>query len=228
MSVEQAFNQSAGYYNAWMRKALPGFDDLFSSALQALPFPEDASPRVLDLGAGTGLFSSYVLQKYPQAQFTLVDLADGMLAVARERFQAASAQFIYSLADIRSLDSAAEYDLVISSLAIHHLEHAEKQDLFRRIHAALRSPGLFLNIDQIKPPRPNCASTTGPSGWSMCARRAQAKSKSSAASSAARLTTTTRCSTDQLCWLQAAGFSAVDILYKNHFIGLFYAVKEEA
>jgi tRNA (cmo5U34)-methyltransferase len=30
---------------------------------------------------------------------------------------------------------------------------------------------------------------------------------------------------DQLLWLQNAGFASVDIIYKDHFIGVFYAAK---
>ena len=225
MSVEEAFNQSAGYYDAWVRKALPGFDDLFSSALQALPFPANASIRVLDLGAGTGLFSSFILEKFPQARFTLVDLAEGMLAVARERFQAAAAQFTYTVADIRSIQLDAEFDLVISSLAIHHLGHAEKQALFRDIHAALHSPGFFLNIDQIQAPTPALSDHY----WSVWLEhvRAQGASEDQIRRSIDRRQTYDRDAAlhDQLAWLQDAGFDGVDILYKHHFIGLFYARK---
>ena len=225
MSVEQAFNQSAGYYDTWMKKALPGYDDLFSNALRALPFPENASIRVLDLGAGTGLFSSFILEKFPQARFTLVDLAEGMLAVARERFQAAAAQFTYSIADIRSIQFDGEFDLVISSLAIHHLEHAEKRALFKRIHAALRSPGLFLNIDQIHAPTPALRDHY----WAVWLEhvRAQGASEEQIQRSIDRRQTYDRDALlqDQLAWLEAAGFASVDILYKHHFIGLFYANK---
>jgi tRNA (cmo5U34)-methyltransferase len=39
---------------------------------------------------------------------------------------------------------------VISSLAIHHLENSDKRSLFKRIFAALRPGGTFINVDQIK------------------------------------------------------------------------------
>ena len=225
MSVEQAFNQSAGYYDAWVRKALPGFEDLFSSALKALPFPDNAPIRVLDLGAGTGLFSSFIFEKYPQARFTLVDLAEGMLAVARDRFQAAAAQFSYTVADIRLIQLEAEFDLVVSSLAIHHLEHAEKQALFKRVHAALRSPGLFLNIDQIQAPTPALRDHY----WAVWLEhvRAQGVTTEQIQRSIERRQAYDRDASlqDQLAWLEAAGFASVDILFKHHFIGLFYAKK---
>ena len=43
--------------------------------------------RILDLGAGTGLLTEWIIKKYPKAEYTLVDIADGMLDVAKERFK---------------------------------------------------------------------------------------------------------------------------------------------
>ncbi len=104
----------------------------------------------MDLGAGTGLFSKHVLEKYPQANFVLYDLADKMLEVAKDRFQSTPAQFEYVVGDYRTLQVTHDFDLVISSLSIHHLTDDEKQDLFRSIYGVLRKPGLFINIDQIR------------------------------------------------------------------------------
>ena len=84
MTIDGAFNASIEYYDDWMRKALPNYGDLFQTALEVIPF-ETAKPiEVLDLGAGTGLFSEHILEKYPGARFLLYDVADKMLDVARE------------------------------------------------------------------------------------------------------------------------------------------------
>ena len=44
-----------------------------------------------------------------------------------------------------------KYDLIFSSMAIHHLEHFEKNRLFSKIFLALKFEGLFINIDVVKP-----------------------------------------------------------------------------
>lgn len=227
MSVEQAFNQASQTYDGWVRKALPGFEDLFTHAQNALVFPSDSPLTVLDLGAGTGLFSSFVLARYPRARFTLVDLAENMLAVARMRFQDHPAQFAYTVADIRAIHYPAEFDLAISSLAIHHLEHPEKQALFRRIYQALKPGGIFLNVDQIHAPDESLRAHY----WAEWLRhvRAQGATEEQIRQSIARRQAYDHDAPleDQLGWLREAGFSSVDILYKNLFIGLFYARKGE-
>jgi tRNA (cmo5U34)-methyltransferase len=42
-----------------------------------------------------------------------------------------------------------KYDLIISGLAIHHLEDADKAKLYKNIYLALNDGGLFINADQV-------------------------------------------------------------------------------
>jgi tRNA (cmo5U34)-methyltransferase len=225
MTVEQAFNQSAGYYDAWMRKALPGYADIFASAQEIVPFSTEKAIRVIDLGAGTGLFSEFILQRFPKAQFTLIDLAGRMLDVARMRFQAHGEQFKFVEGDIRSLGEYSDADLVISSLAIHHLDDEEKRALFMAVYSALNENGAFINVDQIKGPSLSLQSLYWQT-WLNKVRKNGA-SEEQIQSSIQRRTTYDRDAlmTDQLWWLKEAGFASVDVIYKNYFIGVFYAAK---
>ncbi len=131
MSIEGAFDRSVEYYDNWMKLALPSYDEIFATTLELIPFDSDKAIEVLDLGAGTGLFSEHIFKKYPQAKFTLYDLAPKMLDVARERFREHPGQFDYLVQDYRELDSENRYDLVISSLSIHHLEDERKAPAFQ-------------------------------------------------------------------------------------------------
>ena len=93
MTIDQAFNTTIDYYDDWMKKALPNYAEIFRTARELIPFDPAKAIEVLDLGAGTGLFSKHVLEKYPEANFILYDLADKMLDVARERFRGHPKQF---------------------------------------------------------------------------------------------------------------------------------------
>jgi tRNA (cmo5U34)-methyltransferase len=150
MPIDQAFNASIDYYDDWMRKALPNYNDIFKTAQELIPFPPAAAIDVLDLGAGTGLFASHVLEKYSHGRFLLYDVANKMLEVAKDRFRAYPEQFEYRVGDYRNLQVSHDFDLVVSSLSIHHLSDDEKRDLFRAIYGVLRKPGLFINVDQIR------------------------------------------------------------------------------
>ncbi len=225
MTIGDAFDDSVTYYDEWIKIALPDYEAIFTVAKDLIPFGMDESIDVLDLGAGTGLFSQHVLDKYARARFTLIDVAVEMLAVARGRFEPNIEQFRYVVDDYRKIDFEAEFDLVVSSLSIHHLTHEEKQSLFARIYAALREGGLFINVDQVMGPTPNLQEFYW-SHW-LATVRARGAGEERIRQSIARREVYDQDAllTDQLEWLAEAGFVDVDCVYKNTFIGVFSAVK---
>jgi tRNA (cmo5U34)-methyltransferase len=223
MTIDDAFNKTVAYYDNWVQCALPCYDELFSIAVDCIPFQGSDQLRILDLGAGTGLFSWRVLQQYQHAKFTLVDVADKMLGLARERFKRHSDQVSFIKADYTQFSTITSYDLVISSLSIHHLKDGEKQDLFDRIYSQLKSGGVFVNVDQIKPPTEALRELYW-AKWLAEVRKSPAQ-EDQIQESIRRRKTYDRDSTlvEQLQWLTKAGFAEVDCLYKHYFVGVFYA-----
>jgi tRNA (cmo5U34)-methyltransferase len=223
MAIDMAFNKTVEYYDRWIRKAVPGYEQLFAVAKELVPFASDASPEVLDLGAGTGLFSLQILEKCPLARFTLWDVAGKMLDVARERFRGHPGQFRYVTDDYRNLGNAGCFDLVISSLSIHHLEDGEKRKLFRDIHGVLGDGGIFVNIDLIRGPTP-ALEDFYLRNWLDKIRQAGA-SEEEIQAGIERRQAFDKDSTmaEQITWLSEAGFTDVDCVYRNFKMGLFYA-----
>jgi tRNA (cmo5U34)-methyltransferase len=225
-TIDKAFNDSIEYYDEWVRKALPNYNDIFGTALELIPYPQGSEVHVLDLGAGTGLFSMHVLEKYPKASFVLCDLADKMMGVAKDRFSKNPGQFSYIIGDYRTIELSQDFDLVISSLSIHHLEDEEKKELFRKIHGLLRKTGVFINIDQIRGETLLLQELYW-NHWLDQVRKAGA-SEEQIRESINRRTTYDRDASlfDQLQWLKDAGFNHADCVYKNFFIGVFLASRQ--
>jgi tRNA (cmo5U34)-methyltransferase len=226
MPIDLAFDASVEYYDDWTMKALPNYTDLFRTAQELVPFPPAQAIEVLDLGAGTGLFSLHILEKYPNARFLLYDVAGKMLDGARQRFRAFPRQFEYRVGDYRKLETTHAYDLVISSLSIHHLADEEKQALFRSVHGVLRAPGVFINVDQVRGGTDYLRDLYW-THWLARVRRSET-SEQRIRESIERRTAYDRDALleDQLRWLSEAGFSNVDCVYKNYFVGAFLAMKE--
>ena len=147
MDVEQQFNLIAAEYDANRRKFIPCFDDFYQSTTELLAGNLPAPQRVLDLGAGTGLLAYFWYQHFPAAEYLLVDIADEVLKVARQRF-AGLANVSYQILDYAEALPVQHFDVIISALSIHHLTDEEKERLFSRIYAKLPSGGLFVNYDQ--------------------------------------------------------------------------------
>ncbi len=228
MDIGQSFDETVAFYDQWIKKAIPGYNDLFSVALQMIPFATDAPIAVLDLGAGTGLFSQYVFARYHQGNFVLMDLAVELLEVARRRFKDHSQQFNYIPGDYREISGEARYDLVISSMSIHHLMDEDKQRLFGQVFNLLKRPGVFVNVDQIRGETPDLQRLYWEQ-WLAHVRR-NGGSEAEIQNSVARRRKYDKDAllAEQLAWLKGAGFANVDCVYKYYFTGVFLAMKPSA
>jgi tRNA (cmo5U34)-methyltransferase len=223
-TVEGAFDRAAGHYDDWVRTAIPSYDQLFGKAVELLPFAADAELEVLDLGAGTGLFAAHVARSHPRAAFVLCDLAAEMLELARQRFEALPNRAELRESDLREIDAHERYDAVISSLAIHHLEHDEKRALFGRIFRALRPGGVFVNVDQVRGETPAFEALYWDSWLRMVRAAGAAEEQIQASIERRRRFDRDARLADQVAWLREAGFDA-DAVLKLEFMAVFLARK---
>lgn len=150
MSIEAVFDASAHEYDRVRRILIPCFDDFYRTAVEVVPFRREDAIRVLDLGAGTGLMSSFVLAAYPEARLTLVDVSAEMLARARERFSPLGERVTFALLDYARSALPGHYDLIVSALSIHHLADEDKVALYSRAFDALEAGGILVNADQVR------------------------------------------------------------------------------
>ena len=213
MDVKSAFDAAAPAYDRLRRQLIPCFDDFYGSAVETLPFPRGAAPRILDLGAGTGLLAERLLARWPRARLVLLDLSEEMLDRARLRFAQLGRQVGVRSGDYLADPLGGPYDAVVSALSIHHLPDPAKRALFRRVHAVLRPGGWFVDADNVLAPTPALAAADR-KGWIVRVRRSGiADAELAAALRRTRLDVLAPLS-DQLAWLRAAGFDEVDCRYK--------------
>jgi tRNA (cmo5U34)-methyltransferase len=210
-----AFTRDAVSYDATRRGLIPCFDAFYGSALDLIADwrGDDIGPlRVLDLGSGTGLFAALLLERHPDAALHLLDGSEGMLAEARRRFGDRPA-IRYILGDMATADLGGDWDLVISALAIHHLDDTAKQSLYRRIRDALRPGGLFVNAEQVLGPTPE-AEERYARFW-LAQVRASGTPEAEIGKARDRMRHD-QCATveAQLEWLREAGFGEVDCSFK--------------
>lgn len=112
---------------------------------------------ILELGTGTGETARRLLAAHPRARLRGIDASSAMLAAARAALAGHDVQL-----DIARLEDelpAGPYDLVVSALAVHHLDGPQKADLFRRAAGVLVSGGRFVLADIVVPPDPADAVT---------------------------------------------------------------------
>ncbi len=241
--IGEAFGAHAPDYDRLRRRLVPNFDAFYGAALEIVAEWQaargDKPLRVLDLGAGTGLFAAMVRERFPKARIHLVDLSAPMLAEAERRFAKAKAgragtavaaaderpgRVTFAVADYAKDELGGPWDLVISALSIHHIDDAAKRTLFARIFAALAPGGLFLEADQVLAPTPELAARDH-AHWRATAAGLGA-SEAEIVAAEGRMSFD-RCATleDQLAWLREAGFAPVDCGYKARQFAVFFGVK---
>lgn len=125
---------------------------MIDAAVAAAPFPADRAIRALDVGAGYGLLSRRLLERFPNARVTLQDVSEPMFGHARERLaeHAGRAEFVNS--DFSRRDWAAglggPFDFVMSAIAIHNMYDDDLiASIYKDIYGLTAEGGMFANLD---------------------------------------------------------------------------------
>ena len=224
MGVAETFDRSARSYDATRRTLVPCFDGFYGAALAALPADRRRELHVLDLGAGTGLLSMLVAAEYPHACFTLVDVAPGMLEIARERFAEQAGRFAFRVGDLARVELPSDADCAISALAIHHLSAHEKAALFRRVFEVLRPGSVFVNAEQVAGETPQ-EDAENHRSWRAEARALGASDEDLVLADERMSEDQPSTVPEQLAWLSEAGFEDVACRFRHGMFAVLAARK---
>ncbi len=145
--ITERFNQTAFNYDEQRKFFIPCYKDYYETSISFLSHCKNDFKSVLDLGAGTGLLTKYLYQKFPSAFFTLVDVSEQMLEIAKIRFKN-QMNIEYIISDYSKTFPKQKFDLIASALSIHHLDNDSKMNLYSLIYENLEKDGFLINLDQ--------------------------------------------------------------------------------
>jgi SAM-dependent methyltransferase len=110
--------------------------------------PTDAR-RILDLGTGDGRLLALLRIDHPAMLGVGLDFSEIMLDAARERF-ADDGRVELVRHDLSGpLPPLGRFGAVVSSFAIHHLEHERKRSLYGEVFDLLEPGGVFANFEHV-------------------------------------------------------------------------------
>lgn len=110
--------------------------------------PRDAG-RVLDLGTGDGRLLALLKRDRPEIVGVGADFSEVMLDAARKRFADDERVELVQHDLSEPLPELGRFDVVISSFAIHHLEHDRKRSLYGEVFDLLEPGGVFANFEHV-------------------------------------------------------------------------------
>jgi tRNA (cmo5U34)-methyltransferase len=163
------FDREASTYDASVRETMPAYSELHQMLFWGIPFLPTRGFRILELGVGTGTLSALLLEAFPQATLTGIDLSPRMIDISRRKLRPWRDRVTLTTGDLADFDDGEPFDVVVSALAIHHLSDPKKRQLFRKIARALSPGGYFGDGDDHLPEDPQfdarfaqVAATLGP------------------------------------------------------------------
>jgi len=220
-AIRKHFEEEAREFDRIILTLIPDYPRMVEALVVAIPFGSSAPVRVIDLGCGTGTVAKRVLVSFPNAQVTCLDLAENMITMARVKL-GDRPQVNYVAGDFEKFDLDGKYDVVVSSLALHHLAtNDDKRQFYRRIFASLHSGGVFYNADVVLGSSDFLQAVYMQQWRTFMLRNLSPEEidvkwipKYEAEDRPAKLT-------DQLAWLAEIGFADVDVIWKQYNFAVY-------
>ncbi|PYM95095.1 MAG: hypothetical protein DME04_05775 [Candidatus Rokuibacteriota bacterium] len=151
---------SETYVDEWVRRQQaedPSRAARFQLICDLFPFPNDATVTILDVGAGYGPASTFILDRYPHATCVAQDGSAPMLDRARHLVTKYGARLQLHRSDLFGAKwlpaHLGPFDAAVSSSCLHNLRDFTRiRQIYREIRKRLKPGGVFLNADLINAP----------------------------------------------------------------------------
>lgn len=222
------FGDGSTQYDRDILQIVPVYEEMFEQLLDHVWLPLEAPLRIVELGCGTGNLTRVLLQTYPNATLTVVDASQEMLDRTGEKLSDADKNRTTLVTSyFNELDLPTDsVDLIISSLALHHVPDEFKPALYDKLFAWLAPGGKFRCADQ-------CLTLPGEIGNAHNLARWQVWAKANGTDDATLAKWLEHIHTadhyaslkDHFDWLSQSGFTHTDCYWRTLFWAVFGAEK---
>lgn len=226
--MDSFFGEGSSQYDRDILAIVPVYEEMFAQLLDHVWLPLDAPLRIVELGCGTGNLTQLLLHTYPNATLIVVDASQEMLDRTGEKLspsdQARTALVANYFNELELPDGSV--DLIISSLALHHVPDEAKPALYDNLYSWLSVGGKFRCADQ-------CLTLPGHIGNEHNLARWQAWVRSNGTDEAMLTRWLEHIHTadhyaslkDHFDWMAASGFAHTDCYWRTLFWAVFGAEK---
>jgi len=145
--IKSHFEEEAEAFDKTILKLIPHYTEMIDALVLSIPFNRDEPISVIDLGCGTGTVARKIKDAFPNARISCLDIAENMINIAKKKLGGRADCYV---SDFYKFEFDKKYDVIVSSLALHHLANDEDKKMFyRKIYDALNDNGVFYNADVV-------------------------------------------------------------------------------
>jgi ubiquinone/menaquinone biosynthesis C-methylase UbiE len=124
---------------------------------ETIPYDKSSPIRILDLGAGYGALTQFLLGRFPKASAVCQDGSKEMAKLGYERLKDVAGRYEYIFCDFSqkgwSKSIPGQFEAVVSSIAIHNVRLPEiVRSIYEETLGLVKPGGCFLNFDRPRPP----------------------------------------------------------------------------
>lgn len=136
----------------------PHRNQAFELVAETIPYSKTAPIKILDIGAGYGGLTQFLLEHFPKASAICQDGSKEMADLGKAQMKNLKGRFSYVISDLREprwsrkLKTKGPFDAVVSSIAIHNVRDPEIiHRIYKDIFTLVKSGGCFLDLDTMHP-----------------------------------------------------------------------------
>ena len=223
--VKEHFESEAKEFDDIIIKLIPFYKQMIGALVDSIPFDSHSEIRIIDLGCGTGTIARKISDRFPNSKIVCLDIASNMIDIAKHKLSGhKNTEFI--VGDFSQIDFKEKFDVVVSSLALHHLEtDSDKKEFYTRIFETLNETGVFYNADVL------LASSDYQQKVNLARWKEYMNKSVSMDEIENRWIPTYEKEdrpaklVDQLKWLEIIGFTSVDVTWKYYNFGVYGGIK---
>jgi len=146
-TIKSHFEEEAVEFDKTILRLIPHYTEMIDALVLSIPFKKDEHISVIDLGCGTGTVAQKIKNAFPNSKISCVDIAENMIKIAQNKL---GEKMDYYVCNFYEFNFEKKYDVIVSSLALHHLANDDDKKMFyEKIYNALNKNGVFYNADVV-------------------------------------------------------------------------------
>jgi tRNA (cmo5U34)-methyltransferase len=145
--TEETFQREARDWERLTRRYQTRYYEMLCEVVSRVRIPPRG--RIIDLGGASGILAEMLLNRFPDAHVTVLDLSSKMLELAEKRLNHFRGRAFFFQGYVEDMPNGP-HDAVVSTLTLHHLEGDDNKRLqYKKILDSLKPGGCFWQGDYV-------------------------------------------------------------------------------